>query len=221
VDDSLNREGLLLAIMTHDYVQYGCGWCAPETWTNFDGSPTLRFERLPIVGRLYTKNSRRFPDNVRFGDIVRGLPIAPGGCRGVYCSHVLEHLALDEFDVALRNTHDYLAPGGTFRFVLPDLEHLARTYLNDPAPEAAIRFMEGTDLGKQRRPRRLRGMVVEWLGKSAHFWLWDEKSMAKKLAEHGFTEIRRATFGDAEDPRFNDVEDEGRFENALAMQCRK
>ncbi|MQP68452.1 hypothetical protein GE253_24335 [Niveispirillum sp. SYP-B3756] len=60
------------------FVQYGCGWTAPPGWHNFDASPTLRFERLPLVGRLYSKNGRRFPDNVRYGDIVRGLPLAPG-----------------------------------------------------------------------------------------------------------------------------------------------
>mgnify|MGYP001110294946 CR=1 FL=1 len=218
---SLNREGQLRAIMSHDYVQYGCGWCAPKDWINFDSSPTLRFERLPVVGRLYTKNARRFPENVRFGDIVRGLPVAPGSCRGVYCSHVLEHLALDECDIALKHTYNYLESGGTFRFVLPDLEYLAHRYVNDKEPDAAIRFMQGTDLGKPRRRRGLSGVVVESLGNSAHLWLWDEKSLAKKLAEHGFKEIRRASFGDAEDPRFNEVEDKGRFENALAMQCRK
>jgi hypothetical protein len=39
------------------YVQYGCGWSAPRGWRNFDASLTLRFERLPIIGLLYT-NSR-------------------------------------------------------------------------------------------------------------------------------------------------------------------
>lgn len=158
--------------MTHDYVQYGCAWCAPATWTNFDSSPTLRFERLPIIGRFYTKNGKRFPENVRYGDIVRGLPIAQGSCRGVYCSHVLEHLALDDFHVALKNTYSYLEPGGVFRFVLPDLEQLARAYLNDQDSEAALRFIQDTYLGTKHRARGLQGMVVHSLGNSAHMWLW-------------------------------------------------
>jgi SAM-dependent methyltransferase len=207
--------------MTRDYVQYGCGFCAPQTWTNFDSSPTLRFERTPIVGRLYTKNAKRFPENVRYGDIVRGLPISPASCQGVYCSHVLEHLALDDFDTALKNSYSYLEPGGVFRFALPDLEQLARTYLDDPDPDAAMRFMQDTYLGTKHRARGLRGLIVGSLGNSAHLWLWDEKSMAKKLAEHGFKDIRRASFGDAEDPRFNDVEEESRFTGCLAMQCRR
>jgi SAM-dependent methyltransferase len=217
----LNTEGRCFSAMTHDYVQYGCGLCAPQSWTNFDSSPTLRFERLPFVGRLYTKNAQRFPENVRYGDIIRGLPVSPASCRGVYCSHVLEHLTLEDFDVALKNTYSYLKPGGSFRFVLPDLEQLAAAYLNDKNPDASVRFMQESYLGTKQRKRGLRGLIVYSLGNSAHLWMWDEKSMAKKLAEHGFKDIRRVSFGDAEDPRFNDVEEEGRFTGCLAMQCRR
>ena len=78
------------------------GGAHPKTWTNFDNSPTLRFERLPIIGRFYTKKAKRFPENVRYRDIVRRLSIAQGSCRGVYCSHVPEHLAPDDFDGAMR-----------------------------------------------------------------------------------------------------------------------
>src|SRR5262249_54197655 len=108
------------------YVHYGCLFCAPKSWLNFDASPTLIFERIPIVGRFYTKNQQRFPTNVRYGDIVKGLPIPEDSCRGLYCSHVLEHLARRDCQRALRNSYGYLQPGGTFRMVLPDLEVLAR-----------------------------------------------------------------------------------------------
>jgi SAM-dependent methyltransferase len=207
--------------MIHKYVQYGCGWDAPETWTNFNISPTLRFERLPVIGRLYTRNEKRFPKNVRYGDIVRGLPIPANFCLGMYCSHVLEHLALDDFDAALRNTYAHLAPGGVFRFVLPDLENLARSYLEDSSDDAAIRFMDDMGVGVRHRARGLGGLARYVAGNSAHLWLWDERSMRKKLAEHGFKGIRRAQFGDDEDLRFNEVESLSRFEGCLGMRCVK
>ena len=59
-----------LAMSDGLYVQYGCGFSAPAGWMNFDASPTLRFERSPI-GFLYTRNSERFPRNVRV--ILQGL----------------------------------------------------------------------------------------------------------------------------------------------------
>src|SRR4051794_19768955 len=130
------------------YVQYGCGWSAPSGWRNFDASPTLRFERLPVVGRLYTKNRFRFPVGVEYGDIVKGLPVEPATCSGVYCSHVLEHLSLACFHTALRNTQKILRVGGIFRFVVPDLEDAALQYIRNPATDAALVFMRETGLGR-------------------------------------------------------------------------
>jgi len=203
------------------YVQYGCGWCAPEGWLNFDASPTLRFERLPVIGGLYTRNANRFPANVRFGDVVRGLPVADDSCDGIYCSHVLEHLALEDFDIALANTRRYLKPGGTFRLVVPDLQRIARDYLANPSIGAAHDFMEDAFIGERQRPRGLGGLLRSWLGNSRHQWMWDEKSMTERLQQAGFTRIRRCAFGDAADRHFDAVEDVTRFEGCLAMECSK
>lgn len=203
------------------YVQYGCGMYAPVGWTNFDASPTLRFERIPILGLLYSKNATRFPANVRYGDILVGLPVADASCNGIYCSHVLEHLALEDADVALANTYRYLKPEGIFRLVVPDLGQLAHCYVSDNHDTAAHRFMEASGLGRKRRSRRPLEFIRDWFGNSAHLWMWDERSMAAKLREHGFREIRRAVCGDSEDPRFLEVENKDRFEGCLAMQVRK
>src|SRR5476651_2383062 len=111
------------------YIQYGCGFSAPAEWTNYDASPTLRFERLPLIGKLYTLNKQRFPENVKYGDIVRGLPEKPESADAVYCSHVLEHLAYNDFLTTLKNTYAILKPGGIFRGVVPDLRSAVTTYV--------------------------------------------------------------------------------------------
>jgi SAM-dependent methyltransferase len=207
------------AYPTARMLQYGCGLCAPEGWLNFDASPTLRVQRIPLLGRFIP--GPRFPDTVRYGDIVRGLSIPDGSCQLIYCSHVLEHLALDEFRIAIRNTFRYLAPGGIFRLVMPDLEYLAKTYLASDTPHAAHRFMEETYLGQQERPRRLHGFLRSWLGNSAHRWLWDFKAVVPELEKAGFTSMRRAFFNDSNHPQFADVEERGRWENALGVECIK
>lgn len=207
--------------MNNLYVQYGCGLSAPAGWLNYDASFTLRFERIPLIGKLYTKNTVRFPKNVRYGDIVKGLPLVADSCQGIYCSHVLEHLAFDDCDRALEHTFLYLKRGGTFRLVVPDLEQLCRDYLADESSIAAHRFMESSYLGRKQRPRGIAGFIKDWLGNSAHLWMWDEKAMAEKLKEHGFTRIRRCSFGDAADPMFMEVDEKDRFEGCLAMECSK
>ena len=205
------------------YVQYGCGFRAPATWINFDASLTLRFEKLLVVGRLYTKNERRFPANVKYADVIKGLPLDDHSCRGVYASHVLHHLSLEEFRIALGESFRVLAAGGIFRMVVPDLEPMARRYLADlekGCPHAAVTFIQDLHLGRTKR-RSLIGAVRESLSGSMRATMWDYPSLEAELVENRFVSVRRAYFHDSEDPAFLEVEDEGRFLDACAAEARK
>ncbi len=153
------------------YVQYGSGQSSPDGWINFDVSPTLRLQRLPVVGALFKRGSVVFPDTVRYGDIVAGLPITDGSADGVYASHVLEHLSYEDFWIALRNTHRILKPDGIFRLIVPDLEARARRNINslDGGDAAANSwFMEKSSLGCHQRARSVAGKLRSMIGNSAH-----------------------------------------------------
>lgn len=203
------------------FIQYGCGMSAPPGWRNFDASPTLRFERLWLVGRVYKKNASRFPAAVEYGDIVAGLPLQPGTCEAIYCSHVLEHLSLDDFRRALRNTRRYLQTDGVFRLVMPDLRAYATAYLADGGPRAAVNFLSETGLGLKTRPRSLGEIVLSLFGNSGHLWMWDYEAAAWELAEAGFHNIRHAQFGDSSLARFKEVEEEDRWAGCLGIECRR
>jgi hypothetical protein len=200
------------------YVQYGCGPSAGEGWLNFDSSPTLRIERIPLVGRIaslcFSGNAWRFPPSVRYGDICKGLPIADGMARGVYASHVLEHLGLHDLRQALFNTYKLLAPGGTFRLIVPDLHERAKRYVEEFAkrsPDAAGIFLVTSGLGQEYRPRTLLQHIRQMIGGSKHLWMWDECSMAAELRKANFVGIRRCEYNDSTDPMFSRVEKYGRF----------
>jgi SAM-dependent methyltransferase len=207
------------------YLQYGCGWDAPDGWLNFDASPSLRVERIPFIGKslsaLLKGNSAPFPDNVQYGDIIRGLPVEAQSCDGVYCSHILEHLSLEDFRIALDSTNKLLKSGGIFRFVLPDLAFYIREYQASDSPTAALDFMRSSGIGEPHRNRGLRGLAKEILGNSRHRWMWDYPSMEAELKSAGFTHIRRAEFGDSVDPRFREAERRERWENGLGGECKK
>jgi hypothetical protein len=132
---------------------------------------------------------------------------------------VLEHLSLEDLQIALLHTYEYLKPGGLFRCVLPDLERIVGAYVASSAKQPAVDFMLILQGGGQWH-RGLRGLLG-WLGNSHHWSMWDYKSLAVELGRVGFTAIRRAAFGDAENPRFRDVEEEARWLDALAIECRK
>jgi ubiquinone/menaquinone biosynthesis C-methylase UbiE len=209
--------------VTKRYVQYGCGFTAPAEWVNYDASPTLRFERLPLLGKLYTRNKQRFPKNVKFGDIVKGLPEQADWCEAVYCSHILEHLAYEDFLTALKNTYKILKPGGTFRGVVPDLRAAVTSYVKefDKLEAPANELMRNTMLGVENRAKSMSGKVKNLYGNSKHLWMWDYKSLAFELKKAGFTKIRPCMFGDSADPMFNFVEEADRFHNAAAFDCKK
>jgi ubiquinone/menaquinone biosynthesis C-methylase UbiE len=205
------------------YLQYGCGLTAPESWENFDVSPTMIVSKIPVLGALLSKKDviPAWPNNVRYGDITKGLPIPNNSCKAVYCSHVLEHLALEDFRIALHNTYRMLVGGGTFRFVLPNLEQLASKYINSNDSQASLKFMRESYLGKESRQRGIKGLLKCMLGNSSHLWMWDYQSISEELSNIGFTEIRKAKFGDSTDKMFKKVELEGRWENCLGVECKR
>jgi SAM-dependent methyltransferase len=206
------------------YVQYGCGMSCPEGWTNYDASPRLWLQRLPLAGAAFRRGAVVFPPNVRYGDIVRGLPHPESSIDGIYASHVLEHLSFEDFRIALRQTLRLLKPGGRFRLVVPDLEALVGFYQRrvvEREPETNNWLMRSTGLGVERRPRGLRALAHGLFGGGAHLWMWDEQGLASELREAGFAEIRRCQFGDSADAAFAQVEEAARFEGCCAMEARQ
>ena len=207
------------------YVQYGCGLSAPKEWTNFDVSPTLRIQKLPVVGNiLKNKLNTTFPANVLHGDIIKGLPIDDNSCDGLYCSHTLEHLSLKDFRQALINSFKILKKQRIFRCIVPDLEISARLYikeLDNGNDLASLNFMNYTLLGTKERQRGVKELLSSFFGNSHHLWMWDSKSLSEELKKVGFTKVRTCKFNDSEDEMFKYVESIDRFENAVAIECKK
>jgi SAM-dependent methyltransferase len=211
------------------YVQYGCGLCAPDRWLNFDASPRLWLERAPAIGAILRVSlGALFPRNVRYGDVVAGLPLPDDTAAGIYCSHVLEHLPRDDVPAALRETLRVLRPGGRFRLVVPDLRWRARRYVeaaNAEDPEAADRYLDSCMLGTRAAVRTPLGIIRRHFGRGAHLWLYDFAAMRTLIAAAGFVAIRECALGDSDDPRFAQVEEADRFfvgaERELAIEARK
>jgi SAM-dependent methyltransferase len=200
-------------------VQYGCGTWVPDGWENFDATPALFVQNIPVIGKKLAPI--RFPKAVQHGDICQGLPVKDGTVDKVYCSHVLEHLAVNDMRRALKNTLKMLRPGGTFRLVIPDLRLAARQYLDSKEPDAGFKFVDTLGMGRMDRRTGLMGALRRRFGNSAHYWMWDYEAMELELKNTGFVEIRRAVFGDSGEEMFARAEQPNRWEGALGMQCRK
>lgn len=208
------------------YAHYGAGNLVGDGWMNFDVSPTLRLQKIPLVGRRIAKMAQgfNFPDQLLFGDIVKGLPLPDGSCKGVFCAHVLEHLTRERAHKALKNSFNLLQAGGVFRCVLPNLRLYAERYmerLKAGDKDAAHLFMRETCLGVEDSHDGWRGPIRRTFGNYMHLWMWDEGGFEAALRQAGFSHMRPCLYGDAHDPMFAIVEREHRFRDALAYECVK
>ena len=209
--------------MKKKYLQFGCGSSNPEAFINYDSSFNLYIQRS--IFRFLWRHKVVYPSNVIFGDVVKGLPIAPGSMKGIYSSHVLEHLSYNDCRKALRNCFSYLEAGGIFRCVLPNLEAEISSYLRmkqNGDKNAASKFMRFTFLGYEDRPSSLRQLLRWHLATDRHFWMWDYDSLSTELLEAGFSSAKKSSYNMSADPVFNSAEDPSRFEfDALCIEAVK
>ncbi len=204
-------------------LHYGCGDTSPSEWLNFDASPSLILQKIPILG-IYSQKKDSFASfgkNVRYGNIAAGLPIKPDSCDLAYCSHVLEHLSLAELRSALKNTYIYLKKGGVFRGVMPDLEVMVNDYIHSEDKTAALTFIRNTGMASENRSKNILSIIRQFYGNSRHMWLWDYEAISQELKDVGFSEIRRAEVGDNANKLFSLVENKDRWENCLGFECVK
>jgi predicted SAM-dependent methyltransferase len=201
-------------------VNLGCALSVAENWINIDGSPTVRLQKLFGIGYFFSAVVKpRFPRSVVYGDVTDSLPLATGSVDILYSSHMLEHLSLEDFRLALREIYRVLKPGGVFRAVIPDFEASIKDYLTNTSSSASIQFLQETLLGIEKRPKGIMANCRSLFGNSNHLWMWDYKGIEEELKSAGFSGISRAEFKDSKITDFAEVEDSERWERCLGFEC--
>jgi predicted SAM-dependent methyltransferase len=92
------------------YLNLGCGSRFHPCWDNLDFQSTATA--------------------VRAHDLRKGIPYPDAAFDVVYHSHVLEHFPKQDAPRFLRECYRVLKPGGVIRVAVPDLESIARLYLD-------------------------------------------------------------------------------------------
>jgi SAM-dependent methyltransferase len=87
-------------------------------------------------------------------DLSQKLPFGNEYFDGVYCSHVIEHLPKGSVQMFFRECHRVLLPGGVLRTVIPDLERIARIYLE---------MLDGALRGESEAQKKYEWIVIEML----------------------------------------------------------
>ena len=124
--------------MREKLLNIGCGETTHAAWVNID-----------IVASA---------PGVHVHDVRQGLPYADLTFDACYCSHMLEHVTREQAGIVVREAYRVLRKGGIARFVVPDLERIARLY---------IRVLEDVVAGKHESEADYDWMVLELLDQAA------------------------------------------------------
>lgn len=119
----------------------------------------------------------------------------------VYCSHVLEHVALKDMDRTLRGLHRILVPGGKAYISVPDMDALCRLFL-DPGSALPDKIMSRIVVMRMMFGGQLDDYDYHYIG--LNFDL-----LASFLRDAGFHDLKRVDsfglFEDTSDLKFGEV----------------
>ncbi|WP_375499408.1 methyltransferase domain-containing protein [uncultured Jatrophihabitans sp.] len=148
-------------------VNIGAGRKAVPGWVNTD---------VVWQGRLYL-------------DATSAWPVPAGSVGYIYADNVIEHVTLAQGREVFRHAFTALAPGGVFRLATPDVEAVARQYLENG---------ELARLGMERNRERGRDFVhpVELLRQvyvgAQHYlgFIYDYAALSTEMEQAGFVVTR-------------------------------
>jgi len=147
-------------------INIGCGRSFHTDWVNID-----------IVSSC---------PEVRQHDIRKNLPYPDAEFDACYTSHVLEHLRPQEAERLIAECRRILKPQGIIRVVVPDLETIAREYLNVLEKVAAgeqklERFLLKSNLANKEFILSRIGAEAEnyWLSQTTQKSVWEKISNKK------------------------------------------
>jgi len=133
-------------------------------------------------------------------NVLWGLPFMPGSARLIFVSHMLEHLFFPA-DVRpfLAELRRVLAPGGTVRIVVPDIEQCIAAYTSNDRTFFASRRETWT--WWPENATRLEDFLAyaganpepAWLFE-AHKYGYDFETLSRVLSNAGFTDVVRSDY---------------------------
>lgn len=120
-------------------------------------------------------------------------PVPDGSVAHVYADNVIEHLTLEQGRSMLRNCFRALEPGGVVRLATPDVEAVARQYI-----ERGELCQAGLERNRERG-RDLRypvQLLTQVYVGAKHYlgFLYDEEALGTEMRDAGF-EVERAPTG--------------------------
>jgi predicted SAM-dependent methyltransferase len=148
-------------------------------------------------------------------DVTRPWPTNTGRVAFIYGDNVIEHMRLDDARAFLRYAFVALRPGGVIRLATPDIQAIARTYLDDPVgSEMLLRWHRRGGRLADHRVDHLRIYFTEW--GHARGYMYDESALGAELVAAGYANPHRVGVGASAHPELCGLE--GRVDEEAAIQ---
>jgi SAM-dependent methyltransferase len=189
-------------------------------WNNIDSSWLFRIGRHRRLSALLRRGGlisavryeriRNIDRGAILWDLSKGIPFPDELFDAVYHCHLLEHLDREAAPGFLAECFRVLKPGGVLRVVVPDLESLARRYLDvvnrlpgqagfeehavavDEIFDQMVRRIPKDRIHRTRFVRLIESLVIGSTARSGelHRWMYDRFSLGYLLEESGFLDVR-------------------------------
>ena len=193
-------------------------------WINIDKSWNAYLYKIPLLKKLIIKLLLSLgwvtedaivhvvdypPDlDIRRRDVRKGLKFDDMSVDCIYTSQMIEHLHRDDTIFVLQECYRVLKKGGILRVAVPDLKIYTREYMNaensfnNNDNPAADKFMDALMLQGigDNRPLFYKLMCKR------HQWVYDFKSLAKRLYDCGFSKVKECKLGEGLLPDVQELE---------------
>lgn len=216
----------------HVKVNLGCGPVGKDDWINVDYGVLALLGKYPLLKRIsvgiriFPKEYAKWewPKNLVIHDCRKKLPFKDGTVDYVYTSHLIEHFPRYDAIRILKECLRILKFGGYIRVVVPDLEHLAKKYVERDrdffVEHSSMKDVQDACLSdlflSYFYPPKNREPINSSLGKLYekftrwHLWQYDSNSLSFLLRNCGFCEIEQRKYREGNVP---DIEFLDRFPN--------
>ena len=212
----------------------GCGSVRPGGWINTDSSLNAHIQRIPLLGKVVHKTFKTVEynnNNLVYMNLNKRWPNKENSVDIVYASHLFEHLTLNSAELFLKESYRCLRPGGVIRVVVPDLYKICKRYIDsyesDGEADPTQFIMWAINMHREGQYGSKLGwfkkFVLEWQGyPHQHKYMYDEKSLTKKMEEHGFVNIRSLSYGESQYiPEIKDVEGHKELYLSVYLEAKK
>lgn len=217
---------MLVSIVVENIkLNLGSGNRAVPDFENFDNSPSVLVDRVPLLKRLLFRAGLiareqwvRDWSGVRWRDLKKGLPYANGCVEKIYSSHFLEHLPPENARALLEECYRVLKPGGVLRLVVPDLLFHAERYVN-----ATKALMSGAQADRKAHNEFMNTVAGFYFdgGRPGreHCYMYDLPALVCLLQEIGFRSIERCEYRQGSDAELSALDN--RPDESLHLEIKK